>query len=170
MKGIDSFWVHLTRFLTPCTRGVKITKIAIAYKHGVQSFRPFWHLFRYVFARGSNSSHASAFASLTSGDVDTFLRFSCSRSWYVFPYRSKLCSHVFYIVWSRLNPLQLYEHCCVRLCGHCFNRWVNSFLHCPSYIPLVQRVLDSLGIHNPMNPACFHASIVSNFFSMHAYH
>jgi len=49
MKGIEPIWVCSVWLSTPHARRVKIAKIAIALKRGVQLFRPFGHLFRYVF-------------------------------------------------------------------------------------------------------------------------
>ena len=70
MKGDEPTWAYSTRFLTPCARGVKIAKIAIALERDARSFRPLGKLFWYVFNSGLHSSHAAAFRFSILGDMD----------------------------------------------------------------------------------------------------
>ena len=106
MKWNDPTRVRFVWVLTPRARGSKITNIAIALECGARWFRPFGHLFLYVFVRGSSTSRAAAFPVHASGDVDalgkgsitaiqrgkyTFRHYISSFYLYVPP-----CSYIFY--------------------------------------------------------------------------
>src|ERR1700742_30544 len=103
MKGTGPFWARLMLFLTPFSRGSN-RKVAIAPERGAQSISPLGHIFRYVFIRVLHPSRPAASMFPTMGDMDAYIPNYCSHSWYVVSLHLRLHSHVFYIVYSRLNP------------------------------------------------------------------
>jgi len=72
MKGIEPTLGLFRVVYDPCSRGVKIAKIAIAPERGVRSLRPFGPLFWYVFARESHLSHPTVFVFAVLEVQDTF--------------------------------------------------------------------------------------------------
>jgi len=82
------------QFLTPARGGVKISKVAIAPKHGVRLFRPFWLLFWYVLAIILHPFHPTASRFATVADLDVFWGHFCSCTRYVISHHLAWHSHI----------------------------------------------------------------------------
>ena len=76
-------------FLTPRTRGVKITIFTIVSKRNAQLFCPFRSSIIYVFGSSLHFSCDAVFIYLTLRDMNIFRPLSCSHLWYVHFYYLK---------------------------------------------------------------------------------
>jgi len=125
----------------PCSRGVKIAKIAITTERGVRSLRPFGQLFWYVFPLNSPLPHANASTFPASGDVDVFLPCFLSYTWYVRLLRPARYSRVIEVNMSGRTAPTRSLHCRGRLCASLFMSGPDLALECLNRSTFVRAAL-----------------------------
>jgi len=136
----------------PCSRGVKIAKIAIATERGARSLRPFGDPFWYVFTMFSQPPYPTAFRSVTVADPDVFWGHLCSCASYVVPSCPARYSHVSGVNWSGITPPACYLCCRGLSCTSPSDRDPELLLEC---LNRFTRVRASLGIVFPLPPDGF---------------
>jgi len=125
----------------PCSRGVKIAKIAITTERGARSLRPFGQLFWYVFPFDSPPSRANASTFPASGDVDVFLPCFLSYTLYVPSFRPARYSRILEVNMSGRTAPTRSLRCRGRLCASLFRSGPDLVLECLNRSTFVRAAL-----------------------------